>query len=37
MTWFFIAVLVALGGIFAAYKRSKGNSPVVKKDKLKEP
>ena len=37
MTWFVLAVLVALGGIFAAYKRSNGTPPVVKKDKLKEP
>ena len=37
MTWFVLAVLVALGGIFAAYKRSKGNPPTAKKDEPKDP
>jgi hypothetical protein len=37
MTWFVLAVLVALGGIFAAYKRSKSKPPVTKNDKTKDP
>lgn len=37
MTWFLLAVAVALGGIFAAYKRSKGNPPVPNKDNPKDP
>ena len=32
MTWFVIALLVALGGIFAAWTRAKGTpNPIVKK------
>jgi len=36
MTWFVLAVLVALGGVFSAYVRAKGTPPEAKKDKLKD-
>ena len=32
MTWFVIALLVALGGIFVAWKRGKGMPTIVPKD-----
>lgn len=32
MTWFLIALLVALGGIYVAYKRGKAMPIVVPKD-----
>lgn len=36
MTWFFIALLVAVGGIWTAYARSKGNKAADPAPRAKE-